>query len=139
LREIEGDPRHVVARKRELEVWVRFAHVACTVQSPEGVAHARPGDAILTGSSGEQWRVSREHFAAKYRPAPSTASGQAGAYISLAVRVIALQMSEPFEVLLVDGKSRLAGRSGDWLVDYGDGSLGVVSRDIFPATYEIRS
>jgi len=33
--------------------------------------------------------------------------------------------------------SRLHGHPGDWLVDYGDGSLGIVSRTIFPTTYEI--
>jgi hypothetical protein len=31
----------------------------------------------------------------------------------------------------------LHGHPGDWLVDYGDGSLGIVSRTIFPTTYEI--
>ena len=29
--------------------------------------------------------------------------------------------------------------AGDWLVDYGDGSLGVVSRKVFDQTYEIVS
>jgi hypothetical protein len=46
-------------------------------------------------------------------------------------------MTEPFEVLLADGVSRLSGRAGEWLVDYGDGSLGIVSRPIFATTYEI--
>jgi hypothetical protein len=31
----------------------------------------------------------------------------------------------------------LHGRAGDWLVDYGDGSLGIVSPAIFSTTYEI--
>ena len=46
-------------------------------------------------------------------------------------------MTEPFDVLLADGVSRLHGRPGDWLVDYGDGSLGVVTNAIFGVTYEI--
>jgi hypothetical protein len=46
-------------------------------------------------------------------------------------------MAEPFEVLLADGQSRLTGRPSDWLVDYGDGSLGIVSQAIFATTYEI--
>jgi hypothetical protein len=46
-------------------------------------------------------------------------------------------MSEPFGVLLSDGVSRLTGHAGDWLVDYGDGSLGVVSGPVFASTYEI--
>ena len=51
---------------------------------------------------------------------------------------MALRMTEPFEVLLADGVSRLHGRPGDWLVDYGDGSLGIVTDAIFRVTYEIR-
>jgi len=57
--------------------------------------------------------------------------------LSLANRIVALPMTEPFEVLLADGISKLRGHSGDWLVDYGDGSLGIVSKAIFPTTYEI--
>ena len=41
------------------------------------------------------------------------------------------------KVLLADGISRLTGRAGEWLVDYGDGSLGIVSEAIFAATYDI--
>ncbi len=134
---LTDDPRRVAARKLEREVQVRFASEACSLQTPEGVVHALPGDAILTGIAGEQWRVSRAHFAGKYRPKPPTQSGQAGTYLSLPNRILALQMSEAFEVLLADGQSTLAGRPSDWLVDYGDGSLGIVSQDIFATTYEI--
>jgi hypothetical protein len=107
------------------------------VQTPEGLVYAQPGDAILTGVAGERWRVSRAHFAAKYRPRPPTKPGEAGPYLSLRNRILALQMSEPFEVLLADGRSKLSGRASDWLVDYGDGSLGIVSQPIFATTYEI--
>lgn len=129
--------RHVAARKLEREVQVRFTPAACTVHTPEGVVHAQPGDAILTGIAGERWRVSRAHFSAKYRPMPPTQAGQAGPYLSLRTRILALQMLEPFQVLLADGQSRLTGRASDWLVDYGDGSLGIVSQAIFATTYEI--
>jgi hypothetical protein len=46
-------------------------------------------------------------------------------------------MTEAFEVLLADGESLLEGRPGDWLVDYGDGSLGIVSQAAFATTYAI--
>ena len=134
---LSDDQRHVAARKLEREVQVRFTPEACTVHTPEGVVHAQPGDAILTGIAGERWRVTRAHFAAKYRPVPPTQPGQAGAYLSLRTRILALQMPGPFQVLLADGESRLTGRASDWLVDYGDGSLGIVSQAIFATTYEI--
>ena len=137
LNELASDPRHVNARKLEREVQVQFTDGPCTVQTPEGAVLAQPGDAILTGIAGERWRVSRSHFGNKYRPAATTPSGHAGTYLSLRNRILALRMSEPFDVLLADGVSRLHGRPGDWLVDYGDGSLGVVTDAIFGVTYEI--
>jgi hypothetical protein len=134
---VSGDPRRVVARKLEREIDVRFTTVECTIQTPEGVVHARPGDAIITGTAGEHWRVSRARFADKYRPVPPTVAGEAGRYVSLPNRILAVPMSESFEVLLADGVSRLDGRPGEWLVDYGDGSLGIVSEAIFASTYSI--
>jgi hypothetical protein len=134
---ISTDPRRVFARKLVREIEVQFTPVACTLQTREGVVHARPGDAILTGIAGERWRVSRERFAEKYQPVPPTVAGKAGRYVSLPKRIMAVPMTEAFEVLLADGVSRLSGRAGDWLVDYGDGSLGIVSPAIFATTYEI--
>jgi hypothetical protein len=136
---VKSDPRHVEARKRPRTVEVRFAEAECTVQTSEGVVHAKPGDAILTGSAGEHWRVSRAHFAGKYQPLAPVEAGDAGRYRALPYRVLALRMSEPFEVVLSDGVSRLNGHGGDWLIDYGDGSLGIVAPMIFADAYEILS
>lgn len=130
-------PSRVFAHKIEREVYAEFAPVACTVQTAEGAVRAAAGDAILTGSSGERWPVARAGFAQRYRPLPPTVSGQAGRYVSEPKRVVGIRMSEAFEVLLLDGVSRLHGRPGDWVIDYGDGSLGVISPAIFAATYQI--
>ncbi len=134
---ISADPRRIFARKLEREIDVRFTPVACTVQTSEGLVHAAPGDAIITGTAGEHWRVSRARFADKYRPVPPTVAGEGGRYVSLPNRIMGVPMTEPFEVLLADGVSRLSGRPGEWLVDYGDGSLGIVSPEIFATTYQI--
>jgi hypothetical protein len=134
---IKCDPRRVEARKRSVRVGVRFADAECAVQTAEGTVHAKAGDAILTGKAGEHWRVSRAHFARKYEPLDPTRAGEAGFYRALPYRVLALRMNEPFEIELSDGVSRLNGRAGDWLIDYGDGSLGVVAASIFADTYEI--
>lgn len=125
------------ARKLEQDVQVRFATTDCLIQSQEGSVHARVGDAILTGMHGEHWRVSKARFAEKYRPVPPTRASEDGTYVSNPIRVLVVQMQEPFDVLLADGRSTLKGGPGDWLVDYGDGSLGIVSQAIFAVTYQI--
>jgi len=135
--EISSDARRVFARKLPKEIDVRFTQTPCTVQTREGLVHAHPGDAIITGIGGEHWRVSRGHFEQRYRPVPPTVAGESGRYVSIPNRIMAIPMTEPFEVVLADGRSRLHGRAGDWLVDYGDGSLGVVSQAIFQSTYEL--
>jgi hypothetical protein len=132
-------PDRVLACKLEREIQVEFTPVARTITTPEGAIRAQAGDAIVTGSSGEHWPVSRARFAGRYRPVPPTLDGEAGRYMSLPNRVIGVPMKEPFEVVLLDGVSRLHGHSGDWLIDYGDGSLGVISPAIFAATYQIEN
>lgn len=134
---VAANPRHVEARKLEREVDVRFTEDACIVRTPEGFVHAHPGDAILTGNGGQHWRVSQAKFARKYRAVAPTSAGHSGRYMSLPNRILAVQMQEPFDVALADGVSELHGHPGDWLVDYGDGSLGIVSEGIFATTYEI--
>jgi len=135
--EIGQHPRRVRARKLSREVQVRFAQSDGTIRTEEGVVHVRPGDAIMTGVAGGQWRVSGAHFAKRYEAVPPTRAGETGTYLSLRNEILALRMTERFEVLLADGVSRLEGEAGDWLVDYGDGSLGIVSDAIFAATYEV--
>jgi len=134
---VSNHPGRVSARKLRREVQVQFASTACTIQTQEGSVHARPGDAIVTGTAGEHWRVSRAHFSEKYQALAPTNDGEPGRYVSLPNPIQAVPMSQPFEVVLADGVSRLRGQPGDWLVDYGDGSLGIVSKAIFANTYEL--
>jgi PGDYG protein len=135
--EVSTDPGRVLARKLPIEVDVQFATQAAAIKTREGVVQAHAGDAIVTGRAGDKWRVSLAHFGEKYQAVPPTTDGQDGRYRSLTNSIMAVHMSSLFEVLLADGVSRLRGQPGDWLVDYGDGSLGVVAPAIFASTYEI--
>lgn len=120
------------ARKREVLLQATLATQPGRLQTLEGEVQVRPGDALVTGLAGERWRVSAAHFAAKYRP-----TGNPGQFVSLPAQVRVLPLAEPCEVLLADGESVLHGRPGDWLVDYGDGSLGIVAAHLFDLTYEL--
>jgi hypothetical protein len=135
--EVSTYPGRVLARKLAREVQVQFASQPGAIQTPEGVVQVRPGDGIVTGTAGERWRVSRSHFPEKYRAVPPTVEGKDGRYVSLPNSIMAVPMTGAFEVLLADGVSRLRGQPGDWLVDYGDGSLGIVAQPIFATTYEV--
>jgi len=129
--------RGVRARKRAYPVQVRFAEHVCEVATLEGVVHARLGDAIVTGPFGELWPVPSGSFAGKYQAVSPLEMGAPGLYMSLPIDVVAVRMDAPFEVVLADGHSHLRGRADDWLIDYGDGNLGIVNADIFDATYDL--
>jgi hypothetical protein len=135
--EVDTYPGRIRARKLPSEVDVQFATQPSAIKTREGLVQAHEGDAIVTGRAGDKWRVSRAHFEEKYRALPPTVEGQDGRYRSLTNSIMAVRMASSFEVLLADGVSRLRGQPGDWLVDYGDGSLGIVAPAIFAATYEI--
>jgi hypothetical protein len=125
------------ARKLERTVRARFALQDCLVHTAEGAVRARAGDAIVTGTAGEEWPVPIKSFAASYQPLGAAVMGAAGEYRRLPRPVLAARMQRTFAVVLADGHSRLSGGAGDWLVDYGDGTLGVIADAIFMTTYEI--
>lgn len=126
----------IPARKLERTVRARFADGDCLVHTPEGAVRAHAGDAIITGYAGEEWPVPRRSFEASYEPHGDVRMGAAGVYRRLPREVLAARMPTPFAVVLADGQSRLSGGAGDWLVDYGDGTLGVIADAIFLTTYE---
>lgn len=134
---VSNDPAHVTATKKVIKVRVEFSPVPIVIETLEGPVLALTGDAIVTGKFGERWPVGRERFLTKYLPAGPTVSGEDGVYQSASNIVLALKMEEPFIVVLLDGVSLLTGKTGDWLLDYGDGSLGVVAAHIFSETYSV--
>lgn len=126
-----ADPRALQVHKIAARVTARCASQREQINTREGLVQANPGDLIVTAATGEQWPVAREKFERRYRPASAP-----GEYESVPHASLALAVHEPFAVLLADGVSRLCGQPGDWLLDYGDGSMGVVAADIFPSTYQ---
>lgn len=122
-------------RKRPISVHVDFAVTEQMVETLEGPVPAHAGDAIVTGTEGERWPIGRARFDAKYEPLPPTRHGEPGRYSPRPLLVWALQMDVPFAVQTSKG-GILQGHPGDWLLDYGDGSRGVVASEIFRVTYE---
>ncbi|HUO95820.1 MAG TPA: PGDYG domain-containing protein [Steroidobacteraceae bacterium] len=134
--DLAHDPAAVRVYKDEV-VHVEFAASAGALKSAVGMNHYAAGDALLTGSTGDRWCVSRDRFDAKYRPCAGTAAGAAGRYRNLPVVILAKQIHEPFRVSRTAGGDVLTGEAGDWAVEYAPGDCGLVARARFEAVYRI--
>ncbi len=126
------------ARTRPIEVSVEIAQVGQSVPTAEGDVDARPGDAIVTGVRGERWPVSRSRFLRTYDAERGTCAGDSGFYRKRVRMVRALQVHEQFKVVIEEGERELIGQPGDWLLDHGNGVLGVVADEVFDLIYERR-
>ncbi|MEM5317870.1 PGDYG domain-containing protein [Paraburkholderia sp. JHI869] len=119
-------------------VSVEFAALAGELMSLEGPNRYAPGDAIITGSTGDRWVVSRDRFDAKYLPASDTLThGDSGAYRNRQVVVLARRMDEPFTLVRSAGGDRLSGVAGDWVMQYAPGDYGVVQAARFAKVYKL--
>lgn len=116
-------------------VAVEFARQEGELTSLEGPNRYRVGDALITGSTGSRWSVSRERFEAKYEAVPPTAGGQDGAYRARPLPVLARQIAEPFTAARSAGGDVLRGKAGDWLLQYGPGDFGVAEQARFAQVY----
>jgi PGDYG protein len=132
--DLTADPAARRAVKDE-RVSVEFAVQAGELTSAVGINRYSPGDALITGSTGDRWCVSRDRFDAKYDPEPPTARGEAGDYRNRPVTVLAKRMNESFTVARMAGGDSLSGSAGDWLLQYAPGDYGIVERTRFERVY----
>jgi hypothetical protein len=134
--DLSADPEARPAVKDET-VQVEFAAEAGEVASAVGRNRYQRGDALITGSTGDRWCVSRDRFDAKYDPVAPTAAGSAGPYRNRPAPVLAKQMSCEFSVSRRAGGDLLHGAPGDWLVQYAPGDHGIVARSRFERVYRL--
>ena len=132
--DLATDPAAIRVVKDEV-VAVAFATEAGALMSAVGPNHYLAGDALITGSTGDRWCVSRDRFDAKYRPCAGTLAGAAGRYRNVPVVVFAKQIHEPFHVARSPGGDVLTGEAGDWALQYAPGDCGLVDRNRFERVY----
>lgn len=133
---LEHIPGTIRAISKPVDRKVVFAQEPGLCMTAEGPVRYNAGDAILTGSRGEQWPVALNVFEASYRPLAMKAPGEEGVYRKIPRKISALRLSANKRVDLSNGRGILVGRAGDFIVDYGNGDLAVVAGDIFLETYE---
>lgn len=134
--DLSADPEARRAIKDE-RVSVEFAIQAGELVSAVGVNRYSSGDALITGSTGDRWCVSRDRFDAKYDPEPPTSRGQPGHYRNRPVAVLAKRMNQSFTVDRQAGGDTLSGAAGDWLVQYAPEDYGIVERTRFERVYRL--
>jgi hypothetical protein len=120
---------------KEEVVMVQFADHAGSLESAVGINHYRIGDALIQGSTGDRWCVSRDRFDAKYVPCADGVAGEPGRYRNLPTPVYAKQMTEAFTIARAAGGDRLIGDAGDWVLEYSPGDFGLVDRLRFERVY----
>jgi hypothetical protein len=118
-------------------VTVEFAPKAGVLVSAVGANRYAAGDALLTGSTGDRWCVSRDRFDAKYRPEGVIRAGEPGRYRNVPQQIRGKPMAVPFSISRSTGGDVLRGAAGDWLMQYAPGDYGIVARARFEAVYRV--
>jgi hypothetical protein len=135
--DLRQDPQATRYFKDET-VQVVFACSAGSIASREGLNHYRAADALVTGSAGDRWSVSRDRFDARYQAVPPLRHGADGAYRSRPLPVLARQIPEPFTARRCLGGDLLHGGAGDWLLQYAPGDWGIIEDAKFRRLYRPR-
>jgi len=115
---------------------VVFAQSAGELDSLEGPNRYECGDALITGSTGTRWSVSRERFDNKYMAVSPTLAGADGRYKARPVPVLARQMPAPFVAARSAGGDTLRGNAGDWLLQYSAVDFGIAANNRFKKVYK---
>ncbi len=134
--DLSHDPGACWVVKDEV-VAVEFAAAAGLLHSAVGPNNYAIGDALLTGSTGDRWCVSRDRFDAKYRPEAATAAGCAGSYRNIPIAIRAKRLTVPFSIARSAGGDVLRGNAGDWLVQYAPSDHGIVAAARFDSVYRV--
>ena len=116
-------------------VGVEFAQADGELISREGPNRYRAGDALITGSTGDRWSVSRERFDLKYEALTPGGEGLDGPHRAKPLTVLAKQLHEPFTIAREAGGDVLKAIAEDWVMQYGPGDYGVVENARFQQVY----
>jgi hypothetical protein len=132
--DLRSDVASAAYLKNEI-VEVEFALEHGELISLEGPNRFAPRDALISGSTGSRWCVSRERFDAKYEAVAPTEFGTAGHYRNKPIPVLAKQLAQPFSIARSSGGDILPGNANDWLLQYAPGDFGVVENARFQQVY----
>ena len=128
--DLSAEPDAFETAKRPIPLEFRIAEKDEVIQTKEGPVGASTGDAIMTGTEGENWPIPGEKFEQTYDII------EPGMAAKKDIAVFAKEMPKVFQVKVSWSEDLLQGEPGDFLVQYGVGDYGVVGREIFRKTYK---
>ncbi|MCH9633013.1 MAG: hypothetical protein S4CHLAM6_13640 [Chlamydiae bacterium] len=129
--EISSYPEAFQAYKKNIVLDFEYAAKSGEIQTLEGKVACAAGDAIMTGTQGERWPISKDTFTATYNVV------EEGKASKKKIVLYVYQMKEIFKVKVSWSNSLLEGKADDYLVQYGPNDFGVVEKEIFKETYEV--
>jgi hypothetical protein len=132
--DLRESDRAALYEKNEV-VEVEFAAASGSLQSREGKNTYATGDALIIGSTGDRWSVTRQRFDTKYDPIAPTRTGESGRYCNIPKPVLAQQMLQAFSIARQAGGDVIHGKPGDWLLQYEPGDYGIVEAAKFSKVY----
>jgi hypothetical protein len=132
--DLSVDPLAQTWFKSEI-VAVRFATADGELISGVGANRYSAGDALITGTDGDTWSVTRMRFDAGYEPIPPLQHGAPGRYRNVPRPVLARQMNVEFACQRSAGGDWLKGQVGDWLLQYAPGDYGIATAARFARVY----
>lgn len=137
LRTLQGniDTKKVISRY--IQRRVVFAKGAEIIETPEGPVRCQAGDAIVSDGPTHKWPIRIELFRNTYIPAQGTIYGTDGIYEKHQRNALALKVEDSTRIDMADDLGVLRGEPGDWIIDYGDGDLAIVTQDMFERLYEV--
>lgn len=137
-RTLTEDKSALKAQSRTITRIIRFAQAAGVLETPEGPVRYDAGDPIIADATGK-WVASLDYVKRYYKPMKDIKFGEDGEYVKKAQTVLVLQLSDVKRLEFPNGKGSLRGKTGDWLVDYGNGEFSIVGKERFNDFYELKS
>ena len=128
--DLSQDPDGFETAKLPIPLEFEYSKRDGVIRTKEGEVSFKAGDAIMTGTEGEEWPIPAEKFAETYDDLGDGTAAKKN------IPVFAKEMTEPFQVKVSWSDDLLQGEAGDYLVQYGVGDYGVVGREIFGKTYK---
>ena len=115
----------------------RVRPIAGRIANAGGAGAIRYGRCASYRRQRRSWPAPRSYFDRTYSREAAGETHADGVYVKRAREVLAVELTAERRLDLTRGRGLLQGKAGDWVVDYGDGELSIVSQEQFAELYDL--